>query len=97
MYIYLGEDTVVRLDDIIGIFDLENLPAASPTQKLLAKAEKAAEVVNVSMELPRSFILCSTDNKITVYISQISAGTLRKRARIFSGSVRGGSEESDVG
>lgn len=98
MYLYLGEDRVVRHSDIIGIFDLENMPASSPTQQFLSHAEKKGEVINVSFELPRSFILCTHPDRKDpfVYISQISAATLRKRAQLQSGCRRPGREEFEI-
>ena len=46
----------------------------------MSQAEKAGKVVNVSMELPKSFVLCrDSQNRETVYISQISSSTLLKR------------------
>lgn len=81
MYIHLGEETVVRDDEVIGIFDLENTTLQKSTRDFLTKAEKRKEVINVSYELPKSFILCSNkkQNK-RVYISQISSATLLKRS-----------------
>ena len=80
MYLHLGQDTVVKMNEIIGIFDIETSTISKITRKYLADAEKAGNVVNVSMEMPKSFVLCSNKkNKITVYISQISSTTLLKR------------------
>lgn len=81
MYIHLGEETVVRDDEVIGIFDLDNTTLQKNTREFLAKAEKRKEVINVSYELPKSFILCSNkkQNK-RVYISQISSRALLKRS-----------------
>ncbi len=37
-------------------------------------------MVNVSMELPKSFVVCEKNGRETVYISQISTATLLRRA-----------------
>lgn len=82
MYIHLGQDTVIKEKDIVGIFDLESTTISKNTRIFLAKAEKRKEVVNVSYELPKSFTLVS-DSKTKekkVYISQISSSTLYKRS-----------------
>ena len=52
MYLHLGQDTVVLLEDIIGIFDLENTSISKFTKMYLARAERAGRVVNVCTELP---------------------------------------------
>lgn len=82
MYIHLGQETVIKSRDIIGIFDLENTTVSKNTRIFLSKAEKRGEVINVSYELPKSFTLTSDKKtKINkVYISQISSATLYKRS-----------------
>jgi hypothetical protein len=91
MYLHLGQDVIVRMDDIIGIFDLDNCTVSKRTRDYLTESEKQGRVVNVSMELPKSFIVCTNSpskhrkdgGDCTVYISQISAATLRKRTNFF--------------
>jgi len=80
MFLHLGMDTVVRMRDIVGIFDLENTTVSKLTRQFLADAEKGGRVVNVTPELPKSFVVCEHEGEETVYISQISAATLRGRA-----------------
>ena len=81
MYMHLGENTVVRLDEVIGIFDLDNTTVSKSTRDFLSLSEKRKEVINVSYELPKSFIVCSDKKKKKrVYISQISSATLYKRS-----------------
>lgn len=83
MYLHLGQSTVITTNDLIGIFDMDNTTVMKSTRDYLTKAEKSGEVVNVSYELPKSFIVC-TDKKSKskkVYISQISPSTLLKRAK----------------
>lgn len=84
MYIHLGQETVVKEDEIIGIFDLDSTTVSKHTRKFLELAEKGGKVVNVSYELPKSFTLCGKKNSknSTVYISQISSSTLLKRSGI---------------
>jgi peroxiredoxin len=79
MYLHLGKDFVVKKKNIIGIFDMDTSTVAKSTRNFLNIAEKKGRVVNVSYELPKSFIVCNEDGKITVYISQISPSTLEKR------------------
>ncbi len=86
MYLHLGQDTVIKINDIIGIFDMETSTISKFTRNYLADAQKANRVVNVSMEMPKSFVLCrGKNNKITVYITQISSSTLLKRTGYLDG------------
>ena len=84
MYLHLGEETVVRMKDIIGIFDIENTSISKHTKDFLAGSEKGGRVVTVSYEMPKSFVVCEDDGgdggEEKVYISQISTATLKKRA-----------------
>ena len=82
MYIHLGGDIVVRQDEIIGIFDLENTTVSQKTRSFLSFCEKRKEVINVSYELPKSFVLTNKKNKNKIYISQISPATLSNRLGI---------------
>ena len=80
MYLHLGNDTVIRKDDIIGIFDIEGSTVSRKTRDFLANAEKSGIIVNVSTELPKSFVLCREQDGYRIYICQLSPVTLIKRA-----------------
>lgn len=79
-FLHLGNDVVVRTRDVIGIFDMEKTTVSPQSRQFLADAEKGGRVFNVSYELPKSYVVCAEeDGTETVYISQISAATLRHR------------------
>ena len=82
MYLHLGQDTVVASADIIGIFDLDTTTIGKSTRDYLALAEKSGDVICVTQELPKTFIVCADKNRKSgrvVYLSQISSTTLLKR------------------
>ena len=80
MYIHLGNEISVKKKNIVGIFDIENTTISKNTGHLLENATKEGRVVNVSYEMPISFIVSMENGREIVYISQISVATLRKRA-----------------
>ena len=81
MYLHLGQSAVVPFRTVLGVFDLDNASASHRTRAFLERAEKEGRVVNVSDDLPRSFVLCaSARGEGTVYLSQLSAATLLRRA-----------------
>ncbi len=82
MYLHIGKEKIIKTDEIIGIFDLDTATISKATRNYLAMAEKSGDVVNVTTELPKTFIVCKEDGKRRVYISQISSSTLNKRSEI---------------
>ena len=81
MYLYLGQNTVVRQRDVVAICDIENTTTSRFTRAFLADAEKGRRVINVAEAfLPKSFVVTAeADGTETVYISPISPATLRRR------------------
>lgn len=80
MYIHLGEEVLIKSSSVVGIFDLEKTTTQKITKDFLVS--KNFDVVTVSYEMPKSFVVCVDDsNKTTVYISQISPATLKKRSQ----------------
>ena len=85
MYLSIGKNTVIRDDEIIGIFDLDNCSQSFLTREFLSAAEKAGQVVNAAEDIPNSFLICagqkerSNEESCTVYLSQSSSRTLEKR------------------
>ncbi len=79
MYLHLGQDTVITTDCIVALFDIDACTVSKKTRDFLAAAQKNGEVVNVSFELPRSFVVCRKGGKTKVYISQLSTKTLLYR------------------
>ncbi|MGI6264918.1 MAG: extracellular matrix regulator RemB [Acutalibacteraceae bacterium] len=86
MFLHLGGDTVVPLREVVGIFDMDFTTVSRATRAFLADAEKGGRVVNVTDELPRSFVVCADrQGNETVYICQLAPATLRKRAKSGGG------------
>lgn len=81
MYLHLGQETVVKTDAVLGIFDLENTSLSKYTKEFLVAANKRGSVINVSYEMPKSYVLCLEQDREVLYISQISSRTLLKRAQ----------------
>ncbi|MDE5977851.1 MAG: DUF370 domain-containing protein [Turicibacter sp.] len=75
IYLHIGNNYSVDVRNIIGIFDMDNTTVTDITKKLLDKAEREKRLFLATYELPKTFII--TSGKI--YISQLSASTLKKR------------------
>jgi len=82
VFLHLGENVVVPIKDIIGIFDLQNTMYSSDTIQFLRLAEEDGFVERITEEQPKSFIIAEVDNKSKIYFSPISSTTLTKRTYI---------------
>lgn len=80
MYLHIGNNVTVREEDIIGIFDLDNVTISKKSRDFLNKAQKENRVFYEGFELPKSFLVCAEkkgENK--VYLSVLNSATLQKR------------------
>ena len=77
MYLHLGENTVIRDKEVIGIFDMDTSTVNKATRDYLSRAEKSGRVEYVNFDLPKSFIV----TKDKIYVSPINTATLNKRAK----------------
>ena len=80
MYLHLGEKTTVPFSAVMGIFDLDNTSTSKHTRAYLERAQREGRIVDVSGDLPRSFVVTSEQGRDTVYLTQISSRTLLRRA-----------------
>ena len=80
MYLHLGQNVVVPTKSVVAVFDMDNTTSSHITRKFLADAEKSGKVVNISEDIPKSFVLCRDGEKTVIYLSQLSSSTLLKRS-----------------
>ena len=57
MFLHLGENVVVPVKDIIGIFDLQNTIYSSDTLQFWRLADEDGFVERITDEGPKSFII----------------------------------------
>lgn len=81
MYLHLGNDVVVNINDIVGIFDMDNTTVSHQTRGFLTKAQRENSVIDVTDDLPKSFIVTADERGTRVYISSLASQTLWKRAK----------------
>ena len=81
MYLHLGQNVMVRNQDVIGIFDLDNTTWSFRTRRLLERAEQEGRVTAVGDDLPRSFVLADgREGRPRVYLTPLSPAALASRA-----------------
>lgn len=83
MFLHLGENVVVPIKDVIGIFDIETTTYSSDTSQFLRMAEEDGFVERITNEKPKSFVIAEVNKKSKIYLSPISSSTLSKRSEII--------------
>ncbi len=87
MYLYLGGDAVVRGEDVVGIFDMDNTTISKHTREFLNTAEKNGEVTATTWDIPKAFVVCARPKKEhssrrQVFLAQMAPATLRRRTAL---------------
>ena len=77
MFLFLGGETTVSSKDIIGIFDIEECSVSRTTADYLNACQKKGQVIYVSQDMPKSFVVCEDKT----YISNVSNDTINRRGR----------------
>ena len=80
MYLHLGQDVIVREEDVIGIFDMDTATVSPKTREMMSRMEQENRMISVFEDLPKSCVLCRAGDQTVLYISQLSTVTLSKRA-----------------
>ncbi|MFO7636642.1 MAG: DUF370 domain-containing protein [Clostridia bacterium] len=79
MYLHIGGDHIIRQEEIIGVFDMENTTVSSVTREYLKDNEKTGRTFFVNRDMPKAFILTERKKQCRIYFTSISSGTLKKR------------------
>ena len=80
MYLHLGQNQIVSDHRIIGIFDLDKCSTSKRTRNYLSDAEKDGVVLDISGDIPKSFVVCDHPyHKQIIYLSQLNSATLKNR------------------
>ena len=81
MYLHIGQNEILPDRRIIGIFDLDKCSYGKRTREYLAAAEQEGVVLDISGEIPKSFVVCDHPyHRQIVYLSQLLPATLQGRA-----------------
>lgn len=81
MYVSIGSDFSLRDRSILGIFDLDNTSWSKHTRRFLSEAEQEGQVVAVSNDLPKSFVLMEEFGMNRVFLTQFNTAALEKRCK----------------
>ena len=76
MYLHLGSDISVNIDEVVGIFDIERITVDKYMKDYLSYCQKHGKIYYVSLDMPKSIVVCLD----TVFITNVSCLTLKKRS-----------------
>ncbi len=79
MYLSIGGGFVVRREDIVAVFDMDNATYSRISRDTLSMAEKRGEVINAAEDIPRTFIVCEEGGGKKIYLSGLSGSALKRR------------------
>ncbi|MDR0930997.1 MAG: DUF370 domain-containing protein [Clostridiales bacterium] len=57
MYLYIGGDKTIRMQDVVAVIDIENTTTSKHTRKFLAAAEERGNITETTKEMPKSFVV----------------------------------------
>ena len=80
MFLHIGDRKIISKKEIVGILDLETTSVSKKTREFLRINDKKGNIEYISEDIPKTYIICSSEKKKKVYVSQISSQTLHKRA-----------------
>lgn len=80
MYLNIGKDFFVNSREIVGVFDLDKTTVYKVNRFYLSKMEKRGKIINVTENIPKSFVVCSSKKESKVYLSGLLPSTILKRS-----------------
>ena len=83
MYYNIGRDFMVRGRSVIGIFDLDNTTYSRATRAFLQAQSGGGALVELSVSLPKSFLLATDDfGQPVVYVNDMASRALLRRLTV---------------
>ena len=79
MYLNVGKDFFVNSGEIVGVFDLDKITVYKVNRFYLSKMEKRGKIINITENIPKSFVVCSSKKESKVYLSGLMPSTIYKR------------------
>lgn len=80
MFIHIGNNISVLSGEIIAIFDMEIATTMRDSRGFLKMCEEEDFIENVlPQEMPKTIVVTEKDGRSKVYLSPISAATIKKR------------------
>jgi len=80
VYLHLGGDEIVNINDIVAIMDIEKTTLSPITREFLKTGEEEGFIKTiVDDEIPKSFVVAYKNGMQVIYLSPLSVTTLYRR------------------
>lgn len=80
MFIHIGDNVSVLSKEIIAILDMEVATTMKDSREFLKMCEEEDFIENIMPEeMPKTIVITEQSGKSRVYLSPISAATIKKR------------------
>ena len=84
MYLlHIGNDIILKKEEIIGIFNLDNLKAKEEFMNNYEQKLSENKIIKLNQKEEKSLIIVQKNQEILWYISNINSTTLQKRHNDF--------------
>ncbi|SEO40286.1 protein of unknown function [Amphibacillus marinus] len=80
MFIHIGDDQVIRSEEIIAMIDQQYVESSSINEEMIEFIEEQEESLELDGDVTKSIIITTE----SVYYSPLSIMTLKKRASMIS-------------
>ena len=74
MYLHLGQDYIVPLQNVVAVFDMDTATMSGRTQRLLSRLQDEGRIIELYDDLPRAAVLCESARRDAVSDAAVAAG-----------------------
>ncbi len=82
MYIHIGNNNILNITDLIGIYNLESIRDTEEYKKIIEDLESKHLLTREDGIDEKTLILAKREDSVIGYISNISSTTIAKRTKI---------------
>ena len=79
MYLNIGKECILKIKDIIGIFNIDYIKNTKEYKAMYKSLEEEKNILKIDTEKEKTFILVAKDKNKKGYITNIGVNTIAKR------------------
>ena len=82
MYLHIGNNNILNITDLIGIYNIESIRETEEYKKIIEDLESKHLLTREDGIEEKTLILAKREDSVIGYISNISSTTIAKRTKI---------------